>query len=86
MDNKTNRLEQLKNWLLHARPGERFIYLSGIAVMGDTLDPRKRDPKWANDVQQVRRVAWQAYEDGRCHLLQRREQDGTFSYLCERRH
>jgi len=81
---ETDALIEFKNWLSIAKPGERYVYASGIAVMGDIARSLKEDKAWIEKIRPVQRAAWAAYQDDQIHLLQKRNGNG-FDYIAQRR-
>ena len=77
-------LVEFREWLSAAKPGERYVYASGIAVMGDIARSTEEGRAWMDKVRPVRRAALAAYEAGDVILLQKRNGKG-FDYIAQRR-
>ena len=72
-------LVEFREWLSAAKPGERYVYASGIAVMDDIARNLKEDKAWIEKVRPVQRAALAAYEAGDVILVQKR------NYIAQRR-
>jgi hypothetical protein len=83
-DMASDALVEFKDWLVAAKPGERYVYASGIAVMGDIARSTEEGRAWMDKVRPVRRAALAAYEAGDVILLQKRNGKG-FDYIAQRR-
>ena len=77
-------LFEFKSWLNIAKPGDSYVYASGIAVMGDISWSLKEDKAWVEKIRLVQRAALAAYQDGQVHLFQKRNGNG-FDYIAQRR-
>jgi hypothetical protein len=78
-------LVEFREWLSAAKPGERYVYASGIAVMDDIARNLKEDKAWIEKIRPVQRAALAAYEAGDVILVQKRNGKG-FDYIAQRRH
>ena len=78
-------VSKFQAWLAKAKPGDRYIYASDIAVMGDRarLERDVHGERW-EPFENVRWTAWRAYQDGEVTLFQKRNGEG-FDYIAERR-
>ena len=77
-------LVEFREWLSAAKPGERYVYASGIAVMDDIARNLKEDKAWIEKIRPVQRAALAAYEAGDVILVQKRNGKG-FDYIAQRR-
>ena len=76
-------LTEFQDWMVTAKPGERYIYASGIHVMGDT-SRSATDKAWMDQVEPVRRAALAACVAGNVVLFQKRNGNG-FDYYAQRK-
>jgi hypothetical protein len=75
-----DRLHDFKSWLLCAKPGERFVYLSDVYIIGDRSDLKHKGENYTKVQDQIRREAWKSYESGLVHLFQRRRRSASHEH------
>jgi hypothetical protein len=80
----SDALLEFQNWLSQAKTGERYVYASNVAVMGDIERHLREGRGWMDKIRPVRLAARNAYEAGEVLLFQRRNGTG-FDYIAERR-
>jgi hypothetical protein len=80
----SDELLEFQKWLSQAKTGERYVYASGVAVMGDIERRAKEGRGWMDKIRPLRLAARSAYEAGQVLLFQRRNGKG-FDYIAERR-
>ena len=78
----SDALLEFQNW--QAKTGERYVYASNVAVMGDIERHLREGRGWMDKIRPVRLAARNAYEAGEVLLFQRRNGTG-FDYIAERR-
>lgn len=64
-----------ERWLREAKPGDRRIYFVGYLPVA----------KWRWQVRRAARIAWEAYLDGKVHLVQSKVGPGQYEYIAVRR-
>lgn len=70
-------MSQFTQWLKLSTPGDRFHYYKGHLAY-DTRGGREAWAIWAAN------EAWQAYEDLKVHLVQRKLGPGCYQYIAIR--
>lgn len=75
-------MKTFAHWLASAKRGSRFEYHRGDLVHDS--NPDYVASPFALAAAQARYAAWQAYETGRCTLLQKRHGKDDYSYFAVR--
>ena len=78
-----NALVEFQKWLSAAKPGDRYVYASGLAIMGDIARTTNEGRAWMDKIRPVRVAARAAYVAGQVRLFQKRNGEG-FDYIAER--
>lgn len=74
---KLETIEEMMLWLRKSKEGERAEYYRGYLLNDrQTLNADKNKVKMAD-------IAYQAYEQSRCTLIQKRNGDFDYSYIIE---
>ena len=68
-------------WLETAQPGAMFVYHQGSLVLSTNADGVLLPHAERQKLARLAQLAWSAAQQGRVHLLQRREGDACFTYL-----
>ncbi len=68
-------------WVGQAYPGEQLVYYTGFLAIDTGPDSAMPTPAARQELRRVADRAYQLFEKGLVHLVQRREEPGEYTYL-----
>jgi hypothetical protein len=73
--------QQFESWLRQAAPGARIVYHRGYLALDRARGSSKLSEMSRRELAAVATLAMELAVRGQLHLLQRRHEDGDYSYL-----
>jgi len=80
-----SELDLFERWLDTSQPGREYIYATGVTWLHERKKNRPNEHLLDADIRAVAKAAWKAYERGEVELAQRRNEQGSLDYICQKR-